>query len=109
MQVRRDGDAFKDYEEGDLSFWPTYKYDTWSDEYDTSKKKRIPSWTDRVLWRCQRSDMIRLLRYDRAGSIKSSDHRPVFAHFTVAVDFGGKVEEKQPTADEKASKACTIL
>jgi phosphatidylinositol-bisphosphatase len=34
-----------------LSFAPTYKYDLFSDDYDTSEKMRIPAWTDRVLWR----------------------------------------------------------
>lgn len=31
------------------SFMPTYKFDKDSDIYDTSPKKRVPSWTDRVL------------------------------------------------------------
>jgi len=34
------------YQEGMISFLPTYKFDTNSDAYDTSKKQRIPSWYD---------------------------------------------------------------
>ncbi|ROT80516.1 putative synaptojanin-1 [Penaeus vannamei] len=44
--------CFKGFIEGDIAFAPTYKYDLFSDDYDTSEKSRIPAWTDRVLfWR----------------------------------------------------------
>ena len=34
-----------------MNFAPTYKYDLFCDDYDTSEKQRTPAWTDRVLWR----------------------------------------------------------
>lgn len=43
--------VFKDFIEAPINFAPTYKYDIFSDDYDTSEKNRIPSWTDRVLYR----------------------------------------------------------
>ena len=43
--------TFKGFSEGPTDFAPTYKYDTFSDDYDTSEKCRSPAWTDRVLWR----------------------------------------------------------
>jgi len=39
------------FNEPDIRFKPTYKFDKNCDIYDTSPKKRVPSWTDRVLVR----------------------------------------------------------
>lgn len=64
--------AFAAYSEGPLVFRPTYKYDNLSDVYDTSEKQRIPSWTDRVLYKGPGLDLV---RYDRA-ELLMSDHRP---------------------------------
>ena len=41
---------FRGFREGPINFAPTYKYDLFSDDYDTSDKQRCPAWTDRVLW-----------------------------------------------------------
>lgn len=40
-----------DLKEGDIYFKPTYRFDKGSDVYDTSQKRRTPSYTDRVLVR----------------------------------------------------------
>ncbi|CUA69373.1 hypothetical protein RSOLAG22IIIB_03896 [Rhizoctonia solani] len=69
--------AFMGYEEGPILFRPTYRYDLYSDEYDTSEKQRIPAWTDRVLYRGIGLD---LAVYNRA-ELKQSDHRPIYAVF----------------------------
>jgi hypothetical protein len=40
------------WREGEISFRPTYKFDRRQpDLYDQSEKRRIPAYTDRVLWR----------------------------------------------------------
>ena len=39
------------FDEGELNFKPTYKYNDNSYDYDTSKKLRVPSWTDRILYK----------------------------------------------------------
>ena len=43
--------VFQGFSEGLLDFAPTFKYDLFSDDYDTSEKARVPAWCDRVLWR----------------------------------------------------------
>ncbi|CBQ72962.1 related to phosphatidylinositol phosphate phosphatase [Sporisorium reilianum SRZ2] len=79
-QLRRSkdaGDVFPGYEEGPITFAPTYKYDNGSDQYDSSEKQRIPAWTDRILYR---GLGLRQLSYSRA-ELRTSDHRPVYAAF----------------------------
>lgn len=86
--------VFKNCFEGEITFLPTYKYDLFSDDYDTSEKCRAPAWTDRILWRSRKhtidpentSELAagKLLHYGRA-ELKQSDHRPVIAILEIEV------------------------
>jgi len=78
---------FEELEEGEITFNPTFKFDANSDEYDTSKKKRIPSWTDRILWK--RSNLVKQMAYNSVN-YKISDHRPVYGHFVIRVPDSNK-------------------
>jgi endonuclease/exonuclease/phosphatase family metal-dependent hydrolase len=73
------GQVFHGFQEGPLLFPPTYKYDVGTDNYDTSSKERVPSWTDRILYKVN-TVTAELRGYDAIGSMKTSDHRPVKAH-----------------------------
>jgi hypothetical protein len=66
------------FSEGLIEFDPTYKYDKNSDNYDTSKKKRIPGWCDRILFYRDGGESIAPRSYHRIES-QFSDHRPVVA------------------------------
>lgn len=80
-----EGNIFQGFQEGRINFRPTYKYDIGESSFDTSSKNRIPSYTDRVLFRARKKNSITCTFYDSPASVKISDHRPVFAIFDVAL------------------------
>ncbi|XP_078278014.1 phosphatidylinositol 4,5-bisphosphate 5-phosphatase A isoform X2 [Rhinoraja longicauda] len=77
--------ALNGFQEGPLSFRPTYKYDVGTNTFDTSSKKRKPAWTDRILWRVKMSDCYDLLQDSsllaRGNSpVGKSNHIEVLQH-----------------------------
>ena len=50
-QEQRHRRAYVHFREAPVAFPPTYKYDMGTHVYDTSKKSRVPSWTDRILYK----------------------------------------------------------
>ncbi|KAF5206869.1 Type i inositol polyphosphate 5-phosphatase protein [Thalictrum thalictroides] len=83
-----EGKIFEGWQEGPIKFSPTYKYYPNSDAYygcDQSKKgekRRSPAWCDRIIWF---GKGLKQKKYDR-GESRLSDHRPVWAIFTVEVN-----------------------
>ncbi|KAF9236877.1 Endonuclease/exonuclease/phosphatase [Melanogaster broomeanus] len=83
------------FAEGPLTFAPTYKYDRRSDAFDTSEKRRVPAWCDRVLWRSRDPGRVMQLHYTRYEA-NVSDHRPVSAGFRVRVKrVNGAARERE--------------
>ncbi|THH10067.1 hypothetical protein EW146_g8482 [Bondarzewia mesenterica] len=78
------GFRFRSFTEGPIIFPPTYKYDPRTSEYDSSEKRRIPAWCDRVLWRARDPSRVQQLHYRRYEA-DISDHRPVSAGFRMTV------------------------
>nr|XP_057942471.1 synaptojanin-1 isoform X2 [Doryrhamphus excisus] len=107
------GLVFRGFIEGKLDFAPTYKYDLFSEDYDTSEKCRTPAWTDRILWKRRKWNFDKTaeemnvvgatstsaeseddpdhpwspgtLKYYGRAELKTSDHRPVVAIMDVDI------------------------
>ncbi|XP_050699162.1 phosphatidylinositol polyphosphate 5-phosphatase type IV-like isoform X5 [Eriocheir sinensis] len=86
-QARQKGEAFSEFEEGSISFPPTFKYDPGTDHYDTSSKQRVPSYTDRILFKSKRGD-ITCSTYDYCPLFRTSDHKPVMGTYTCKIRPG---------------------
>lgn len=82
------GSIFKGFQEPDIHFLPSYKFDIGKDSYDTTSKQRTPSYTDRVMYRSRHRDDICPVKYSSCPGIKTSDHRPVYGLFRVKVRPG---------------------
>lgn len=48
-KYKKENEDFNQFHEEPITFKPTYRFDMGNNIYDTSIKRRIPSWTDRVL------------------------------------------------------------
>ncbi|KAJ0967688.1 hypothetical protein J5N97_024605 [Dioscorea zingiberensis] len=88
LQEAERGLVFNGYCEGTLSFKPTYKYNVGSSDYDTSYKIRVPSWTDRILFKIDSGAGIDAIlhSYESMDFINNSDHKPVGAHLCLKVN-----------------------
>lgn len=86
--------------EAPITFPPTYKYDQGTQTFDSSRKQRVPSYTDRILFRlpersskkyCRSGNLfvtresIQCLVYDSLRKICTSDHKPVYGLFSVTI------------------------
>ncbi|CAN6238131.1 unnamed protein product [Urochloa humidicola] len=105
----RSGRVFQGLREGEFKFPPTYKFDkhiAGLSGYDSSEKKRIPAWCDRILYRDSRasSDIECSLECPVVGSISlydscmeatDSDHKPVKCVFNLDVAHVDKQTMRQ--------------
>lgn len=106
-------DIFRGFQEGPIRFPPTYKLHRFEDGYklaENEDQQRIPSYTDRILWRIGDSaheriligkPRIKLIEYTSAR-VLSSDHRPVYASFEMV--FGVEDVERRLRVEEKVNQ-----
>ncbi|KAJ2039687.1 Inositol-1,4,5-trisphosphate 5-phosphatase 1 [Coemansia sp. S2] len=85
------GKVFRGYQEAEIHFPPTYKFDDGTSTYDTSEKMRVPSWTDRIMYS---GNNVRVLEYYR-DEITFSDHKPVLAMIEFDVVSVDKAQKRQ--------------
>lgn len=90
------GESFPYFDEMELKFMPTYKFDNGTSTYDTSEKQRVPAWTDRIL-SLSRKKIVKQHLYDCCDEIKFSDHRPVYAVITMSISVVNEAVKKTLT------------
>lgn len=123
-QLKREhgsGRVFQGFREPDITFAPTYKFDkgaTGEFAYDSSEKKRIPAWCDRIMYRAnapltptesfsskyhgvESEDKVEIVpvEYDCWKDVVDSDHKPVYGSFTVSLTKADAVKKRNTVAD----------
>jgi hypothetical protein len=83
---------FQTFQEGKISFQPTYRRDRLTSSY-SNKKGQSPSWTDRIFHRSASGEGIQLLSYRSHEEVFGSDHRMVQADYRVKVEMPFVLQE----------------
>ncbi|XP_074149545.1 phosphatidylinositol 4,5-bisphosphate 5-phosphatase A [Sminthopsis crassicaudata] len=106
--------VLRGFQEGPLTFAPTFKFDVGTNYYDTSAKKRKPAWTDRILWKIKtpsggrspsgrESHRVQVTQHSYRSHMEYtvSDHKPVAALFVLQFAYRDDVPlVKIEVADE---------
>ncbi|XP_020583043.1 type II inositol polyphosphate 5-phosphatase 15-like isoform X2 [Phalaenopsis equestris] len=93
------GKVFQGMREAQIRFPPTYKFERHQpglSAYDSSEKKRIPAWCDRILYRDSRSISVAecslecpvvssISLYESCMDVIDSDHKPVRCIFSLEI------------------------
>ncbi|WVR07433.1 hypothetical protein IAU60_004474 [Kwoniella sp. DSM 27419] len=107
----RSNHAFRlrSFDEAPITFAPTYKYNPGTQDYDSSEKRRIPAWCDRILYR--KGPRIKAVNYRRYEPTVS-DHRPISCGFAItlkSVDSLRMMEVRREAAGEWAEREKGML
>ena len=89
-QYQKESSLILQMDEAPIKFSPTYKYTIGSNEYDTNKK-RIPSWTDRIMFK-KFSETIPLA-YNKC-LLSLSDHQPIYGLYRIKTEEIDKVKKQ---------------
>ncbi|XP_019391783.1 PREDICTED: phosphatidylinositol 3,4,5-trisphosphate 5-phosphatase 2 [Crocodylus porosus] len=108
---REKSKVFLRFNEADISFPPTYRYErgsrdtyVWQKFKHTGMRINVPSWCDRILWKSHPETHMICNAYGCTNDIVTSDHSPVFATFEVGV-MSQFVPKKAPGSSSE-SLAC---
>lgn len=115
-QLRKEmkaGRVFQGMREGHLNFPPTYKFDRGEQRlhgYDSSEKRRVPAWCDRILFRDSRSGkstkcdlscpvVSSIEWYNACMAVTESDHKPVRCMFNLDIAFIDEAARRRKYGD----------
>ncbi|KAK9320311.1 Endonuclease/exonuclease/phosphatase [Lipomyces orientalis] len=101
------GTAFFGYNEADVTFPPTYKFNS-NREYTP---RRVPSWCDRVLYfdMFEGGSGVKIDQYASLPEVDKSDHIPVYAMGTVPIKKPGGLSEQLVTILHKNDIAASTV
>ncbi|KAL7472828.1 hypothetical protein ACHAXS_013656 [Conticribra weissflogii] len=102
LQTIASGKAFYGFDEGKITFLPTFKFDKGTASYDTSHKQRVPAWTDRILFK---SNRLQVLDYNSVSGAMHSDHRPVYGTFKIGWGLTEQIRKKVGSTKRKKSRS----
>ena len=103
-QYQKESSLILQMDEAPIKFSPTYKYTIGSSEYDANKK-RIPSWTDRILFK-KFSETIPLA-YNKC-LLSLSDHQPVYGLYRIKTEEIDKSKKQMIMTEIIKEKAQNI-
>ncbi len=100
----RKEEVFLGFKDAPISFRPTFKVER-DVEVPSYNEKRAPSYCDRVLWRSSSvvKDDVRCTSFTSAEKVMSSDHKPVFGVFEIAI------RPQFPAIDDSRSTATLVF
>ncbi|KAJ3425024.1 inositol 5-phosphatase [Anaeramoeba flamelloides] len=79
------GRVFEGFQEGEIKWKPTYRYDRDNSGEFSKTKFRTPSFCDRILWKCLPEVKIKQLSYKPHFDFNTSDHKPVTSVFQIEI------------------------
>eukprot|EP01134_Creolimax_fragrantissima_P001320 CFRG1320T1 len=91
-QAIKEEKVLAEFTESAITFPPTYKFDLGTNIYDSSDKKRVPSWTDRIFIKGRNASII---EYDSV-SLSLSDHHPVICKIQVELTRSLQAKAEEP-------------
>lgn len=93
------GELFPFFNEAEIAFAPTYKFDKGTQQYDTLEKHRVPAWCDRIVSVARNGSELRLEAYMLVPQFVFSDHKPVYGVFTARVSVIDGVRRSEVSSE----------
>eukprot|EP01006_Ploeotia_vitrea_P008679 TRINITY_DN20784_c0_g1_i1.p1 TRINITY_DN20784_c0_g1~~TRINITY_DN20784_c0_g1_i1.p1 ORF type:complete len:648 (+),score=27.72 TRINITY_DN20784_c0_g1_i1:43-1944(+) len=104
--------AFLGFEALEPHFPPTYKFQIGSHYYSV-KKRKVPSWCDRILYAAAPGMNVSVLSHRSVAKVTTSDHAPVIAEVKIPIRqqyiFSNPTTEANPKHFQACNRSCKFI